>query len=168
MFAAENGNLDIFKLLVDNGANIGDDDYGKTALMYAAGRGHPDIVRYLVDEKKVNVNQPDDDGKTPLMYAAESGNPEVFHYLIEKGVDISAASKKVGSVLPHAAAGDNPSILQYCLEKNPQADIDEAREYYNGRTALMLAAQSGNLEGVKLLVGKGAKINKIDNNGAPH
>ncbi|VVC30501.1 Hypothetical protein CINCED_3A007650 [Cinara cedri] len=45
---AESGSLDIFKMLIQNGAKMEVDSYGMTPLLAACVTGHADIVDYLV------------------------------------------------------------------------------------------------------------------------
>ena len=47
-----NGNLDIVKILVENGAEVDmevDSNDGDTAIVFAAKKGHLDIVEYLIE-----------------------------------------------------------------------------------------------------------------------
>ncbi|XP_065200687.1 protein fem-1 homolog CG6966 isoform X2 [Planococcus citri] len=46
---AESGNLDILKLLIDNGAQMDVDAYGMTPLLAASVTGHTAIVEYIID-----------------------------------------------------------------------------------------------------------------------
>lgn len=63
------------------------DDQGLAPLHWAADRGDLDIVRYLVDEKKANVDCLDNEGQTPLHYAAACGYPTIVEYLIKAGAN---------------------------------------------------------------------------------
>ena len=52
MLAAMNGNLDIVKILVENGAEVDmevDSNDSDTAIVFAAKKGHLDIVEYLIE-----------------------------------------------------------------------------------------------------------------------
>lgn len=69
------------KLLVDAGANVKAKDInGLTPLHYAAGVGKFDIVKYLVEKAKADVNAIDNDGKKPSAYAKKDSKG----YLKEK------------------------------------------------------------------------------------
>jgi hypothetical protein len=58
----------------------------------AAQNGHVDIVRYLVAELGVNVNQASKIGATPLYYAAQEGNLDMVRCLVrELGADVNQA-----------------------------------------------------------------------------
>lgn len=92
---------DEVRALLDGGADINEgNDFGKTALMYAAHYDLADIVTLLLDRKadvtkRTNAqNAPDTllqfDGRTALMYAAENASERVIRALIEAGSDTCA------------------------------------------------------------------------------
>jgi ankyrin repeat protein len=86
--AAENGHLDVCKLLIKHGAavNLGMND-GVTALWLAAWKGHLPVVRLLVDSG-ADLEIPRDNGATPVYAACEEGKLDVVEYLCvaERGV----------------------------------------------------------------------------------
>ena len=71
---------------------------GINILGHALGKGCTEVVRYLVEEVGVDVNQStqlliDETDRTPLCIAAELGHIEVVRYLVgEGGVDVNKAS----------------------------------------------------------------------------
>lgn len=72
MVAARIGNLDVIKLLIENGADIDSADMdGKTALSVAAREAYAGCVEYLIS-KGANLDIAGADGKTALMEAAGS------------------------------------------------------------------------------------------------
>ena len=86
-YAADNGNMVIVKLLLNNGADVSVD--GGYAVAYSALKGHIDIVKYLIS-LGADVNKiVSDDGaiikETPLMYAAESGHVDIVKLLLDHG-----------------------------------------------------------------------------------
>jgi ankyrin repeat protein len=66
--AASEGKLeDLKRIKKDTSVNFNDGDYDKrTPLHVSCGGGHERVVRYLVDEEKVNLNPVDRWGATPL------------------------------------------------------------------------------------------------------
>ena len=85
--AARDGNLLRLRELVANGFNAASvfDRHGSSALMYAAGSGHLDICKYLVDELGVPAMQQQvKDGRTPLHWAARNGRVEVCKWLLNE------------------------------------------------------------------------------------
>ena len=70
MAAAQNGNLEVARLLVSWGAKIeASDDYGHTPLMWAVWHGHDHMVNFL-PRKGAHHNRPGNGGWTPLCRAA--------------------------------------------------------------------------------------------------
>ena len=81
--ASENANLEIVKLLLNNGAAVNAvDSTGMTALMLAAERGHLQIVTLLLNNganiyNKTTIGPP----KNALEFAIEYGHPDVANVL---------------------------------------------------------------------------------------
>lgn len=84
MWASEEGNIGMLRLLLDSGA---DPDLrnrrGVCALLLAANKGRPDAVRLLLN-KGANVHF-ETQGVSPLSAAAAHGHIEVVRMLLEKG-----------------------------------------------------------------------------------
>jgi ankyrin repeat protein len=85
------------------------DQYGGTALRYAATKGHLDIVQALLD-KGANVNMQDEDGFTPLRYAVRNGHTAVVQALLSKGAKVNVVDK--WGWTPLMIAGGDLEILQ--------------------------------------------------------
>ena len=62
-----------------------------------------------------------------------------------------------------AASSGKPSMVKALLQTKPKPDLN--LQDLGGETALILAVERGDAEGVKLLVQSGAKLNIIDNSG---
>ena len=87
--AAQNGYLEIVKLLLDKGADpnaITKDNC--TALQTAAERGYREIVELLLD-KGANLDDRMGNGKTALHLAAENGRREIVELLLDRGANIN-------------------------------------------------------------------------------
>jgi ankyrin repeat protein len=50
MFAAQNGHLEISKLLIDRGADVNAKYDGWTALMFASKKGYREVVKTLLEK----------------------------------------------------------------------------------------------------------------------
>ena len=57
---------------------------GETALLWAARKGHLDIVKMLI-EFEAKIDSATDEGYTPLLWATQNKHFDVAKYLIEKG-----------------------------------------------------------------------------------
>ncbi len=84
--------FDTIKLLVESGIDIEKTDaQGVSFLDEAIVTGSLELVRYLVDEKGMDVNRTQrKSGFTPLMQAACYGYTQIVDFLLERGADIDA------------------------------------------------------------------------------
>ena len=57
--------------------------------MEASYEGHLKVIKYFIENGKVNVNAKDDDGWTALMRASWRGYSEIVKYLVKNGSDIN-------------------------------------------------------------------------------
>lgn len=107
VLAAERGNLEIVKFLIERGVKIESKDVdGATALYGAALNGRTSVVQYLV-EKGADVNAANNDGYVPLAMAAKNNHLDIVKYLIEKGASIDTAMAN----LAHIAVDDKVKRL---------------------------------------------------------
>jgi transposase-like protein len=94
--AAGVGNLDRVHALLDDLSSVrhpaasGDLD---SALQYAAGYGHTDVVKLLL-ERGANAGMSDDAGQTPLHWATFGPHVEVTRALLAAGAPIDARDKR--------------------------------------------------------------------------
>ena len=97
-FAAEDGEVEVVRALVEAGANLNQVVLtdGATPLCIAAQNGEVEVVRALV-EAGADINQAITDGATPLYIAAQKGEVEVVHVLVEAGADINQVVLTDGS-----------------------------------------------------------------------
>ena len=60
---------------------------GCTALVQAADQGFVEVVRFLVEEGKADVDKVNKKNQTPINIAADKGHLEVVQFLLGKGAD---------------------------------------------------------------------------------
>lgn len=174
-WAARCGQLDLLKRLVRDKAALCEELpvkfhslKGATLLHVAAGAGHADVVRWLI-EQGAPVDRASGtigwfNGCTPLHFAAESGKIEAAKALLAAGASIEGAAHDSGSTARPAKASRTPllaavrenqrEMVEFLLDRG--ADIEAASSPYV--TALSLAAEEGHVELCKLLVKRGAKL----------
>ena len=90
MWACSKGKMTFCRGLLDAGVRVdfADPEGGLTALHGAAGHGHVDIVRMLLDAN-ASANKPRKDGTTALYFAAAGGHLEVVKLLLQRGAQAS-------------------------------------------------------------------------------
>lgn len=116
VMAAREGNLEIAKLLIDNGANVNKYASGdETPLMAAASSGNLSLVHFLV-EKGASVNKKLSDNGTALLIAAKHGNPEIVSFLISKGAKVDEAIQGNGTPLICAVRNEHYEVAKILLE----------------------------------------------------
>ena len=105
------------------------DGYGWTALRYAAGEGHRDVVALLLDRMEgSDVAAKDEDERTALHRAALGGHRDIVALLLGRleGADVAAKDGDGWTAL-HCAAqgghGDVVALLESALEKESTSRI---------------------------------------------
>jgi len=98
MFAVNNKDLSIAKLLIEKGANVNAEANGSfTPLFYAVENNRDEIIEViqLLVAKGADLEHKNYKGQTVLLYAAEmNSNTNVINALIEMGADIKAIDNK--------------------------------------------------------------------------
>ncbi|KAF8985922.1 phosphate system positive regulatory protein pho81 [Entomortierella lignicola] len=119
------GHVRLTKTLTTRGARLDQEDKYMcwTPLFYAAGEGHVDCVRILL-EAGCNVNVLDEHGKTPIYYAASEGHANCVDLLIQAGG--KAEGKPLGSPVD-ADMEAPPPLTASALLKSP-APVPTERE----------------------------------------
>ena len=160
LWAAENGDGAVVKLLLEKGADLeAKDDYGRTLLWWAAEYGYEVVVKLLL-EKGADLETKDNHDQTPLWWAAQHGHEAVVKLLLKSGADLEAKDKKYGRTpLWRAAEYGREAVVKLLLEKG--ADL-EAQDNDYGQTPLWRAAEYGHEAVVKVLLEKGANLEAKD------
>lgn len=134
---------------------------GRTVLISAAARGEADVVNVLL-ARGVDVNVKDNRGYTALAHAIEARYPEVEEALLSR----PELNPNVGGLL------GRPILLAYVWRDNQKATerllalgADVKLQDKDGDTALHGAAETGNVEIIRMLLDKGADINAKNNQG---
>jgi ankyrin repeat protein len=91
--------------------------YGNRALIYAAWKGHTDMVHALC-EWGVDVNHADNDGNTALMYSARWGHLAIVEQLLKFGASVDLRDKSGCTALDRAKVGNNQAVMD--LLSNPK------------------------------------------------
>jgi len=170
---------------------VGGGGGGLTALVFAAREGDVESAKRLI-AAGADVNQQTEYGWTPLLTAVNNRNYEVARLLIEHGADVNRVNK--GGWTPLYLATDNRNIeggdypvpkadmdhlalIRLLLEKgaNPNLRVKDNTLtrtiftmqwfYEDGATPFLRAAQSSDIELMKLLLEHGADPKIATNHG---
>ncbi|TGL98038.1 hypothetical protein EHQ76_13475 [Leptospira barantonii] len=162
--AVSNGNLDIVKILTENGAQINAKPGRVAPLLLASHTNHPAIVKYLT-KKGADVNfvsTVNGATITALELACSSNFMEVAEALLDHGGNPNFSGQKDGRTpLFLAAMEGNNDIIKLLLSEG--ADVNGRSK--SGFTALFDAIGYNKIDTVKLLIKKGADVNVVDLDG---
>ena len=160
MNASASGHLEIVRLLLENGADANiRSEAGMTALGNAIDYGSAASVLALL-EFDANPNVLMTSGRlSALEAAAGKGDLVIVDVLIEYGADIGLYG---GSALRNAAWKGHSDIASTLVLAG--ADVNDGSPA-DGRSALYLASENGDLGTVKLLIANGARVDERDRHG---
>jgi ankyrin repeat protein len=125
------------------------DPKGLHALFIAIQEPSPKVAEVLVRWPKTNVEFRTGKDESPLMLASLKGHLDLAKKLIERGADVN---KTGWTPLHYAATGGQLEIMNLLLENHAYIDAESP----NKTTPLMMAAQYGTADAVKLLLEAGA------------
>jgi ankyrin repeat protein len=117
------------------------------ALRWAAQNGHTQVVRLLLEKPaRFIIDSTNRYGETALMLAAEKGHLEIVDCLLKGHAVINIQCQNGGSALIRAAKNGNSACVKALVNKGADITITD-----NSNTALMLAAELGHTDVVKIL-----------------
>ena len=125
------------------------DEKGQTGLVMAMQEGSLKAADVLLSHPASEIDALNQAGESALMMAALKGEVAGARPLLSRGAKVNQPG---WSALHYAAAGTEVQLVRLLMEKG--ADLNAASP--NGSTPLMMAAQYGSEEGVKLLLAGGA------------
>ncbi len=113
MTAAQDGDLNLVRFLLRQGADVNERDIGnRTALMFAAKKGYTAVARELiqygadVNASIIRINE------TPLMMAAFAGRAPMVALLLANGADLNAKDYQEKTALDVAREQGNSASAQ--------------------------------------------------------
>jgi len=189
-FAAQAGQIEILKLLLDYGADYkinANEGVFSTPIVAAEkakqweaaallrSRGAyctfkhmviwgdvPGVEECLTGQPEVINQKSFGIGETPLHWAARYGQKEVVELLLDQGADPDIAELERGSTpFTEAAIHNHAEIVKLMVARG----VDVDRRLFYGNTVLHIKAKTGDIELVDLLLSLGADINAKNNKG---
>jgi ankyrin repeat protein len=152
-FACKHSKLELVKYLMCLPHVINDcpeSQNGSTPLHLAAEFGTEDIVRFMIDEQKLDKNCKNRKGNTLIHQAAYGGKLGILKYLInEKDSNPEAEGWRKRTPLHDACKMGRLEVAEYLLKEHK---VNPACRDEKNATPLHMAARSGHLAVVQLLV----------------
>lgn len=147
--AAQKGDIDNVKILLDKGADINaKDKEGRTALITAAMNGHPVTMKLLLN-RGAEINIKDKENKTALIRAAANDNPATVQILLDRGALVNTRDKDGRTALIWSARYGHLAVAQILVENGADLTIQDN----TGVTASELAKRKGNSYTARFLLG---------------
>ena len=118
LVAADMGNVDLVRILLDKDPNINLKNYeGQNVLHVAASSKNSsfELIGLLIERGSI-LDERDHYRKTALHYAAENGNLEAVNPLVIFGADINAKDKRDETPLMLARKRNHSFIVEMLLE----------------------------------------------------
>ncbi|MEW6527856.1 MAG: ankyrin repeat domain-containing protein [Spirochaetota bacterium] len=147
---------ELAKLYIEKGANYKHRNRNGISLFLAAvSDGNYELVKYLINEKKINVNEVLDNGFNALMWymvsikhVEELKNNNIIILLLNKGININHKDNK-GFTALHIGAllNSEKEIMQILLNHGADVHIKNNK----GKTPLDIAIERGNTDIINLL-----------------
>ncbi|KAG5842672.1 hypothetical protein ANANG_G00180100 [Anguilla anguilla] len=187
MMAARHGSLQMMRALMEDGGDLTcRSKAGENPLHIAVRHCHAhvvqEIISYLANRKcrkeaELCVSQENQEGETSLHLAAglskegthsEGEDVRIIRMLMEYGADITAATKESGETpLHYCTRVGNTDLLQEMLSTVPPGRLQHAvnKHAKNGWSPLLLAAERGHSEVVRILLQNHARVDVFDEHG---
>jgi len=162
--AAEMGDLEIFTMLLDGGADehvmLGP-ERDVSLIHVAAEKGRGQIVRFLI-ERGHDAESEDNIGETPLMFASHALDASAFWVLLDAGANATRLDDLGTSALHYALFSCDLDRIHRLLELGVPLEARSGKS--DGKTALIMAAEQCELA-IPLLLDGGANVDARDDLG---
>lgn len=136
-------------------------DWGETAVIIASKYGSRLVLNILLNKLRADVNISDSNNTSAVLWAAKRGNWDIVKTLINKGAIVDRSNN------------DDQVALQYAIRTKNQTNVWRivradrlGRSLHvadnQGRTPLHIAAETGDINIISLLLSDGANKNTTD------
>jgi ankyrin repeat protein len=165
MYTAERSHLPALKFLLSKDANCDARSLeGQSALHIAARMGKDEALAELLKQPNIDINAGDKLGATALYLAASNGRHDAVQRLLDNGADPRKVDTLGWNALHAAACNGNVTVVNTLISgENNLEFIDRANN--DGFTPLLLAAQKGKADVVRLLAERSANFRLCEKSG---
>ena len=112
ILASANGNAQVVKYLLNQGANVrAETDQGTNSFSLAAEKGHLNIVKLLHSKDPSILEQKDKKGRTALIWASMKGHLDVVKFLVQNGADKNVLSNEGETPLLVASTNNHDDVV---------------------------------------------------------
>uniref|UniRef100_A0A914D403 Uncharacterized protein n=1 Tax=Acrobeloides nanus TaxID=290746 RepID=A0A914D403_9BILA len=159
----KNNNIDMVRLLLENGENPNAIDTNDQIALHLAASDRSDKTEFveLLLKHQADIELKDKYGRTSLMIAASSQNINIVLYLLGQGADPNRKDKIDKTALHYAASNlyDNTLFAELLLKHGADIEIQDK----DGWTSLMEAVLYKRISIVRYLLEQGSDPNRKDN-----
>ncbi|KAF6201816.1 hypothetical protein GE061_004211 [Apolygus lucorum] len=163
LLAAERGHLKVAKLLVEAGADMTISSNDKFSILHLSSRyGNQSMIEWILESeerKQIFLSSVDRTQRTPLHIAAEGGHLEAVKFLVKAGANMSTRSEGGQTLLHHAVMGGNSTLVGWIIrQQQNEESFDVNATMSNDKTPILLAAELGQLDIIKILINARADV----------
>ncbi|CAF1105763.1 unnamed protein product [Adineta steineri] len=173
--AANKGHVKICEYLVKNGADLNAVTVtGATPLYTAIEEGHLEVVELLI-RHGADVNQSPQgevardlhiENQTPLLIACMKNYETIIRHLIESGANVNVTSEYGSSPFLAICQHNNVELVRLLIQHGARHDVETKNENDGTINGLIVAAEYGSFDILRLLVEAGLDVNyKVEGKG---
>lgn len=171
MFAAANARVENLLWLLDNGADINRISHGGFSPLFFALKSKKPEPALLLIEKGADVGQKGQDGTSVIQLAMYQHQYQVATRLLDNRVDLEAYDRNGDQLLHAAVKARQPDLVRLLIQKGAKvnAETGESKVVWRyevnftaapfirySKTPLLLAAESGSVQVMQMLLDAGA------------
>eukprot|EP00210_Caulerpa_lentillifera_P001925 g1850.t1 len=160
--ASQQNSIDIFKILISNGASVhSSDKRGWTLLHLASYYNSINVINDLI--ANVTTIEPlDGDGWTPLHLASQNNSIDTVKVLMANGASIELQTKDGWSSLHIASQSNSIDVMKELIANGANIELQNM----DGNTALHIGSRNNSIDVVKKLIANCATIDVQNKDGA--
>jgi ankyrin repeat protein len=137
----------ITELLISRGSLINEvDANGNTCIHLASENGNFETLKFLLSQKKININSENKDQSTSLHLSCLNGHLNICNLLIENGAKLDCLDSMKRTPLHFASSQGHVEVVRLLIERGADTSIRDDKMQYEkaqeGKTALDLASES--------------------------